>query len=271
MPSPTTCATAPRSRLVWLPRNEADTHRPPRPTPRQRLARQPPAQGAEPLAGQDRPPPRIGAPAIDHAATARALKALSLPLAGPDPLDEAISTAGQVAREALDDGLMLSVVPGVFCRRRDAQAGTHRPAESSSPPASPPDAPPPAPPPAGAERPCPAGLADRLPPRHDWRRDSGNGGDAAARPDGDGCGGGPDRPRRPLAFHRRHPAPRLRRLGDRPRRHRLHDRRVDRPARQPPRARRHRHRPVRGRQPARALRLHLRPQGRPRSPSSRPR
>ena len=49
------------------------------------------------------------------AATAAALKALPLPLAGPLPLDEAISTAGGVARAALDDGLMLRARPGVFC------------------------------------------------------------------------------------------------------------------------------------------------------------
>ncbi len=49
------------------------------------------------------------------AATALALKALPLPLEGPLPLDEAISTAGGVARAALDDGLMLSARPGVFC------------------------------------------------------------------------------------------------------------------------------------------------------------
>ena len=51
----------------------------------------------------------------DPAATARALKALPLPLDGPRPLDEAISTAGGVARAALDDGLMLRARPGVFC------------------------------------------------------------------------------------------------------------------------------------------------------------
>ena len=30
-------------------------------------------------------------------------------------MDEAISTAGGVARVALDDGLMLRAMPGVFC------------------------------------------------------------------------------------------------------------------------------------------------------------
>ena len=51
----------------------------------------------------------------DPAATARALKALPLPLKGPRPIDEAISTAGGVAWDALDDGLMLKARPGVFC------------------------------------------------------------------------------------------------------------------------------------------------------------
>jgi uncharacterized flavoprotein (TIGR03862 family) len=48
-------------------------------------------------------------------AMARTLKALPLPLAGPRPLDEAISTAGGVQRAALDEGLMLRARPGVFC------------------------------------------------------------------------------------------------------------------------------------------------------------
>ncbi len=51
----------------------------------------------------------------DPSATARALKHLVLPLEGPRPLDEAISTAGGVTRAALDDGLMLRARPGVFC------------------------------------------------------------------------------------------------------------------------------------------------------------
>jgi predicted flavoprotein YhiN len=50
----------------------------------------------------------------DPAATARALKALPLPLAGPRPLDEAISTAGGVTRDAVDGDLMLRVRPGTF-------------------------------------------------------------------------------------------------------------------------------------------------------------
>jgi len=46
---------------------------------------------------------------------ARAIKALPLRLAAPRPLDEAISSAGGVAFEALDAGLMLRDLPGVFC------------------------------------------------------------------------------------------------------------------------------------------------------------
>ncbi len=46
--------------------------------------------------------------------TARVLKALPLRLEGPLPLDEAISTAGGLARHMLDDGLMLRARPGVF-------------------------------------------------------------------------------------------------------------------------------------------------------------
>jgi uncharacterized flavoprotein (TIGR03862 family) len=51
----------------------------------------------------------------DPAATAAALKALPVPLGGPLPIDEAISTAGGVRRDALDDDLMLRARPGVFC------------------------------------------------------------------------------------------------------------------------------------------------------------
>lgn len=45
---------------------------------------------------------------------AAALKALPLPLLGPHPLIEAISTAGGVVRAALDADLMLRARPGVF-------------------------------------------------------------------------------------------------------------------------------------------------------------
>ena len=46
---------------------------------------------------------------------ARAIKALPVRLVAPRPLDEAISTAGGVAFEALDASLMLRAMPGVFC------------------------------------------------------------------------------------------------------------------------------------------------------------
>ncbi|MFJ3526067.1 TIGR03862 family flavoprotein [Pseudomonas sp. NPDC090203] len=51
----------------------------------------------------------------DPAALAQAIKHLPLTLIRPRPLDEAISTAGGVTFEALDEQLMLSAMPGVFC------------------------------------------------------------------------------------------------------------------------------------------------------------
>ncbi|WP_158899791.1 TIGR03862 family flavoprotein [Burkholderia sp. L27(2015)] len=51
----------------------------------------------------------------DTARVAHALKALPLRLLRPRPIAEAISTAGGVALEALDDSLMLTRMPGVFC------------------------------------------------------------------------------------------------------------------------------------------------------------
>jgi uncharacterized flavoprotein (TIGR03862 family) len=51
----------------------------------------------------------------DPEALASALKALPLALAAPRPLDEAISTAGGVRFEALDDRLMARARPGLFC------------------------------------------------------------------------------------------------------------------------------------------------------------
>ncbi|MDZ7709175.1 MAG: TIGR03862 family flavoprotein [Roseovarius sp.] len=45
---------------------------------------------------------------------AHTLKALPVPLTGPRPMDEAISTAGGLRFEALDDGLMLRARPGTF-------------------------------------------------------------------------------------------------------------------------------------------------------------
>ena len=54
-------------------------------------------------------------PAHDDAArVAAALKALPLNLRAPRPLAEAISTAGGVRFDALDDGLMLESMPGTF-------------------------------------------------------------------------------------------------------------------------------------------------------------
>ena len=51
----------------------------------------------------------------DPAALAQAIKAAPLQLAAPRPVAEAISTAGGVALQALDAGLMLQTLPGVFC------------------------------------------------------------------------------------------------------------------------------------------------------------
>ena len=51
----------------------------------------------------------------DPALLAAALKALPLRLVAARPIDEAISTAGGVAFDALDDQLMLHGMPGVFC------------------------------------------------------------------------------------------------------------------------------------------------------------
>ena len=51
----------------------------------------------------------------DPAVLAARLKALPLRLCAARPLAEAISTAGGVRLEALDDDLMLRVRPGVFC------------------------------------------------------------------------------------------------------------------------------------------------------------
>jgi uncharacterized flavoprotein (TIGR03862 family) len=43
------------------------------------------------------------------------IKNLPIPLIAPRPMDEAISTAGGVTFESLDENLMLRVLPGVFC------------------------------------------------------------------------------------------------------------------------------------------------------------
>jgi len=57
-------------------------------------------------------------PAADFADAAHlgaAIKALPLALVAPRPLDEAISSAGGVLFEALDEQLMIGGLPGVFC------------------------------------------------------------------------------------------------------------------------------------------------------------
>ncbi|MBL8642640.1 MAG: TIGR03862 family flavoprotein [Rhodospirillaceae bacterium] len=51
----------------------------------------------------------------DAETLAATIKALPLTLTAPRPIAEAISTAGGVRFEALDDNLMLKSVPGVFC------------------------------------------------------------------------------------------------------------------------------------------------------------
>jgi uncharacterized flavoprotein (TIGR03862 family) len=66
-------------------------------------------QGARALLQEfARPLPR------DAAALARLIKALPVPLAGPRPLAEAISSAGGITRAAVDDALMLRALPGWF-------------------------------------------------------------------------------------------------------------------------------------------------------------
>ncbi|MBP5958850.1 TIGR03862 family flavoprotein [Pseudomonas anatoliensis] len=51
----------------------------------------------------------------DPALLARAIKALPLTVVKTRPLDEAISSAGGVTFEAMDERLMLKALPGVFC------------------------------------------------------------------------------------------------------------------------------------------------------------
>lgn len=52
---------------------------------------------------------------VDPMALAKMLKALPLALCHPRPLAEAISTAGGVTADSVDDRLMLHARPGVFC------------------------------------------------------------------------------------------------------------------------------------------------------------
>ena len=51
----------------------------------------------------------------DSARVAATLKSLPLTLLRPRPIEEAISTAGGVRLDALDEHLMLKNLPGVFC------------------------------------------------------------------------------------------------------------------------------------------------------------
>jgi uncharacterized flavoprotein (TIGR03862 family) len=51
----------------------------------------------------------------DLALLARSIKALPITVLAPRPIDEAISSAGGVRFEALDEHLMLRSLPGVFC------------------------------------------------------------------------------------------------------------------------------------------------------------
>ena len=51
----------------------------------------------------------------DPAQLAARIKALPITVKRPRPIDEAISSAGGVRRDALDEGLMLKALPGVFC------------------------------------------------------------------------------------------------------------------------------------------------------------
>lgn len=51
----------------------------------------------------------------DPAQLAAAIKALTITLVATRPIDEAISTAGGVLFEVVDENLMLEQLPGVFC------------------------------------------------------------------------------------------------------------------------------------------------------------
>ncbi len=51
----------------------------------------------------------------DHKQLAAAIKSLAIPMVAPRPIDEAISTAGGVRFEDLNEFLMLKNLPGVFC------------------------------------------------------------------------------------------------------------------------------------------------------------
>jgi predicted flavoprotein YhiN len=56
----------------------------------------------------------FGRPLPEGDALAALLKALPIRHQGPRPMDEAISTAGGITRDAVDDTLMLHALPGTF-------------------------------------------------------------------------------------------------------------------------------------------------------------
>jgi len=56
----------------------------------------------------------FGRPLPEGAALTDLIKSLPIRHAGPRPMDEAISTAGGIRRDAVDDALMLHTMPGVF-------------------------------------------------------------------------------------------------------------------------------------------------------------
>jgi len=56
----------------------------------------------------------FGRPLPEGAALASLLKCLPIRHQGPRPMDEAISTAGGITRNAVDDSLMLQALPGTF-------------------------------------------------------------------------------------------------------------------------------------------------------------
>ena len=77
-----------------------------------------PAQGAEPVAGRDRPAaggrPRGKLATLAPAELARLINAVPMRLTGIAPIARAISTAGGVAFDELDERFMLRAHPGVF-------------------------------------------------------------------------------------------------------------------------------------------------------------
>ena len=96
-----------------LPRLQADLDRPRgRDSLANHLRRRAGIEGVKAALLRELCPPET----LDSApALAAAIKSLALPVMATRPIDEAISTAGGVTFAALDDGLMLHGLPGVFC------------------------------------------------------------------------------------------------------------------------------------------------------------